>query len=154
MDSIVSEKTNRHFVKFNMFPVEASVDGSEKPSEVKSFDVSRSRNIHFERRGSRRTLCNCRYNVHQIAVVRHSLSLSCLKDISSWWLKVSPLTSNLSKRDELWQEHSMLYSCLFSVVLLGSETVWGCTQTYWAVLRELSVSNHSLEFTRFLMLCF
>lgn len=47
MDSIVSEKTNRHFVKFNMSPVEASVDGSEKPSEVKSFDVSRSRNIHF-----------------------------------------------------------------------------------------------------------
>lgn len=53
----------------------------------------------FWRTGSLCTVYNCRHNEYQIAIVRHSLSLSYLRhNTSSRWHDVSLLTSRGSER--------------------------------------------------------
>lgn len=122
------------------------------------------------RTGSLCTVCNCRHNTYQMAIVRQSLSLSYLRhNISSQWHDVRLLTSRgleALQWVELLQQTTWCLRRLFYYlfiyfvhlfflysweVRLCEVAIW---LAYWVLLSELSGSNHSQEFTLFLMLCF
>lgn len=119
----------------------------------------------FWRTGS---VCICRHNTYQVAIVRRSLSPSYLRhNSSSRWHDVSLLTSRTScicysKTNELLKQNTLdilifffflVHSLLF--IPRGRVIVWGHTLTsILSFALRLSGSNHSQEFTHLLTLCF